>query len=199
VKFWNFVIDLTGENTFNVYVIATLIYSTCVYWILGVIYTLMDLTLKPKSLRKFKVQIGANEPVDKIKLWNAIKVVLFNQFVMGGLTSILPWYFRRFFVLVDLRAIPSFSKVIIDLIVCIFFEEVLFYYTHRMFHSRFFYTRFHKQHHEWKSPIAITAIYCHPIEQLVCNLFPVMFGTFLMKSHLSFVWLWFTIVICTTM
>jgi methylsterol monooxygenase len=38
------------------------------YWILGGIYVLMDLTLKPEFIRKYKVQPGTNEPVDKMRL-----------------------------------------------------------------------------------------------------------------------------------
>jgi hypothetical protein len=39
------------------------------YWTVGGIYIIMDLTLKPNSLRKYKVQPGKNEPVERIKLY----------------------------------------------------------------------------------------------------------------------------------
>lgn len=31
------------------------------------------------------------------------------------------------------------------------------------------YQRIHKRHHEWKAPVAMVSIYCHPIEHLVSN------------------------------
>lgn len=35
------------------------------YWIIGAIYSFFDLTLKPESLRKYKIQPGHNEPLDR--------------------------------------------------------------------------------------------------------------------------------------
>jgi hypothetical protein len=44
--------------------------TLAIHWILGGIFLLMDLTLKPKFLRKYKIQPGANESVDQGKLLN---------------------------------------------------------------------------------------------------------------------------------
>ena len=51
-----------------------------------------------------------------------------------------------------------------DLVICVLVEEVLFYYSHRLLHSRWFYGRVHKQHHEYKAPVGMAAIYAHPLE-----------------------------------
>lgn len=47
-----------------------------VYWFFGAIYTFMDLTNKPAILRKYKIQPGTNEPVDKKRLTN-VYLILF--------------------------------------------------------------------------------------------------------------------------
>lgn len=41
---------------------------TFVYWLFGGLYTLMDITNLPSALRKYKIQPGTNEPVDRTKL-----------------------------------------------------------------------------------------------------------------------------------
>lgn len=39
-----------------------------VYWIFGGIYTFLDVTNKPSALRRYKIQPGTNEPVDRKRL-----------------------------------------------------------------------------------------------------------------------------------
>ena len=46
--------------------------SYLVYWGVGILYTIMDLTLKPQAFRKYKIQHGTNEPVDN---WKLLKVI----------------------------------------------------------------------------------------------------------------------------
>jgi len=50
---------------------GTTIYTFAVYWIIGAIYTTMDITNKPAALRKYKIQPGTNEPVDPKRLMKA--------------------------------------------------------------------------------------------------------------------------------
>lgn len=155
---WNRVIDLTGENPFVVYVIGTTVWSMGFYWFIGGLYLLMDLTLSPQALRKYKVQPETNEPVDKAALFDAIKVILSNQIFVGVPMTIISFYLKkRKGFPEDFRAVPSFDKVFLDLLVCILVDEIGFYYSHRLFHNKFFYKNIHKQHHLWTSPIAITA------------------------------------------
>ena len=39
-----------------------------VYWGFGLLYTFMDITGYPSSIRKYKIQPGTNEPVEAKKL-----------------------------------------------------------------------------------------------------------------------------------
>lgn len=88
------------------------------------------------------------------------------------------------------QELPSLFRLLFDLSILICCEEIGFYYVHRLLHHRFFYNRFHRVHHEWQTPIAMAAIYCHPVEHIFCNLMPIFGGFLLLGSHVFTCWLW---------
>ena len=73
------------------------------------------------------------------------------------------------------------------------------FYIFRLFHNRFLYKRFHKRHHEWQAPIAVTAIYAHPLEHAGSNLLPPFLGPLILGSHIATSWLWFSLAILSTL
>ena len=54
-------------------------------------------------------------------------------------------------------------------------------------------------HHEWTSPMALTAVYCHPLEHILVNLFPSSLGPILVHNHITSVWLWSVYAILRTL
>jgi len=66
-------------------------------------------------------------------------------------------------------------------------EDAGAYYYHRMLHMPFFYKRFHKLHHRYKSPTAFSATAMHPVEFFIFQsiiiaplfLFPIHAGVYL--------------------
>ncbi len=82
--------------------------------------------------------------------------------------------------------LPTFQWVLLELSICILIEELVFYYSHRLLHNPRIYKYIHKKHHEWTAPIAITAIYCHPIEHIFSNLLPPLLGISSFYSFITF-------------
>ncbi|KAF4523699.1 hypothetical protein B566_EDAN011563 [Ephemera danica] len=157
-----------------------------VYWLVGGIYTLLDITNKPAALRRYKIQPGTNEPVDTTRLLKVLGQVLFNQVAVGVPTAYLSFMLMEWRGFPPLRNLPTFHWVLAEMAFLILIEEIGFYYAHRF-------------HHEWTAPIAVTAIYCHPIEHVFSNLFPPFLGVFVVGSHVATAWLWFTLAICNTL
>ncbi|KJE94740.1 sterol desaturase [Capsaspora owczarzaki ATCC 30864] len=188
----------SSASDFNLWVWGTLISHLLVFWLLNAFYLTVDLTQKPKWMLKFKIQDGQNQPVDKARLYSAIKRALFNQLFM------MPVFSAASFGLAQARGIefgtplPSFQTIIFHLACYGVVEEIMFYYSHRLLHWGVLYKRIHKLHHEWTAPIGITAIYAHPIEHLLSNLIPVAAGPLIMGSHLVVFWIWYSLAIFVT-
>lgn len=195
---WDQFLDCFGDDESVLFIYGTTLLTMGLYWGVGSIYILMDYFNWPKWIRKYKVQPGTNEPVDTKRLVSAIGYVLFNQTIVG-----IPFaafgYWMMYKPTRSLRVLPTFSSVLLELAVFIVVEEIVFYYSHRLLHHRRLYKHIHKKHHEWTAPIAVTAIYCHPLEHLLSNILPPALGTIIMSSHISTSWLWYSMAILRTL
>lgn len=76
---------------------------------------------------------------------------------------------------------------------CIMFvcEDIAGYAGHRLMHHPFFYSRFHKVHHEHANTVTIAATYAHPVEFVATNT-PAIFGFALLgsKTHFATLLMW---------
>lgn len=61
-----------GDDDYTLLTFWMMVLIHVVFYGVGAIYTLMDITNKPQFLRKYKIQPGTNEPVDNLKLKNLI-------------------------------------------------------------------------------------------------------------------------------
>merc|ERR1712032_1016645 len=86
--------------------------------------------------------------------------------------------------------LPSHSQRLLHLGAVVLCNEILFFYSHWAMHLPAFYARFHKQHHEFTSPIGLVAIYCHPVEFVLCDLIPLTAGLLLCRAPLFTVYMW---------
>jgi len=82
------------------------------------------------------------------------------------------------------KSIPSLLSLWKDSMIFLALYEGISYHTHVMLHLPFFYKHVHKIHHEWTSPIALTAAYAHPFEYAISNVSPALIASLLLKPHI---------------
>lgn len=133
-------------------------------------------------------------------------LVLLNTLVVGPMLTFAAvpawnytWGLRGFSSEEErLSTYPTSLELLLSLVVFLLVEEVGFYYSHRLAHHKWLYGWIHKIHHEYKAPVAYTAVYAHPLEHLLVNVAPVIAGPALLGSHPTTATTWIVLALLYT-
>lgn len=106
---------------------------------------------------------------------------------------VMPWAGLR-----EVPELPSAPVALAQLGVIIAVEEVLFFYSHRLLHLQPFYRLIHARHHTFPAPFGLAAVYAHPLEHLLSNLFPISLGPLLVDAHPLLTLAWTALALCNT-
>lgn len=123
-----------------------------------------------KRIRKITNVFKVAKNITCNMIWTLIATNIINIFSYDG--------FRDY---------PVFFK----LVMCFLIVEIWFYHIHYLLHNKLFYSTFHKTHHTFAEPYALTAMYCSPFEAVFCNLIAVTLGPLLMSLSTPWVYIWF--------
>lgn len=182
----------------QIFLIGSFLVSFLAFWTPSLLFLVLDLSGQPVFLLRYKTQSDVNVPLDWALFVKGFKRVAFNFFILNSAVGYVTFPIFRYTSGSFDRPLPNLAEIICHLICFVLIEEVGFYYSHRLFHSPYFYKRFHKIHHEWIAPIAMSAIYAHPLEHVFSNLAPVIAGPVILGSHVATVWIWFAVALINT-
>jgi len=192
---WNYL-----ENSLTpiqLYVFGAFIVPSILYWIYGIVFSYFDLQTN-SFLRSWKIQPDKNDPLERERLLECIKVALFNQFIITPPVGLVFYYLYRWRGCSMTLPLPSFNSFVFQIAMCILVVETLFYYFHRLLHLPYVYRLYHKKHHTWTAPIAFAAVYCHPVEHVVGNLLPILCGPLFINAHLAVTFVWIIMTLSNT-
>ncbi|XP_055935940.1 fatty acid hydroxylase domain-containing protein 2-like isoform X2 [Argiope bruennichi] len=192
---WFSFYSFCSGDEFVLNVIVPFIIMVTVYWSVGVFFIVVDITGKPNFVIKFKIpdSTATKYPRFTEDTFRVVAAqVLFNQTVIS-IPVICSCFLIRNYIGYNMgMTLPKPHVFIFDIVAQISAEEVFFYYSHRFLHHPLLYKRFHKKHHEWIIPIGMSAIYCHPVEQVLANVLPTYMGSILAGTHVTSLWAWLT-------
>ncbi|XP_078509809.1 fatty acid hydroxylase domain-containing protein 2 isoform X2 [Lissotriton helveticus] len=195
---WGKLHSFFGGSEWALFSLGTLVIPSLTFWFFNALLMVMDATGKPTAITRYRIQLGKNSPVDLVRLRQAALTVLFNQ-VFISLPMVMVMY-----PIMHWRGnpcgpeLPTFHWVLLELSIFTLIEEVLFYYSHRLFHHPSLYKHIHKKHHEWTAPVGVVSLYAHPLEHMLSNMLPPMVGPMIMGSHVATIMLWFCLALLST-
>ena len=107
-------------------------------------------------------------PSDK-KIRENIITSLVMQFIVNPLSGYYIFeYFQKWGMLSVTADLPAVGAIIKTLLISHLFENIMFYITHRLFHTKALYW-LHKQHHTFAGTIGPAAEYANPIEFIIAK------------------------------
>lgn len=137
-------------------------------------------------LQEYKIQ--KNKPKNKEELLTATfyKNLMSHFLIIPALIWFLFDPFASRGMRVDFESFKdnvTWAIIARDFAVALFWNDTLFYWSHRALHHPTLYW-IHKKHHEYNQPVAQASEWAHPIEEVLCNVIPSVLGCYLMGSHL---------------
>jgi len=165
------------------------------YWLLSFIFGCIDCYIIKKNKLSHKLQpnyLPVNIKKYKQLFLKLSKNILQFQFIYLLPLSIIFSYFAPNMYHLESE---SCNNLLWKFGIIILIEEFLFYHMHYLFHSKWLY-KYHKLHHTINSPIAVSTIYCHPLENMFINIGPLLVGPYIVG--LSWFWTQVWLVFATT-
>lgn len=103
-------------------------------------------------------------------LWRRLPLILLNLTILSLLVLVGLRAMSDYFVL---NEYPSAITLTWQVLVILFFDDLYFYFYHRLLHeNKFLLAKIHSIHHKASTPFPMEYIYVHPLEWLMGSLGP---------------------------
>jgi len=177
------------------------------YGVFAVTYIVHGLLLLPFDLlaiERSKIQPGQHQVTDPRKPLPRLMRALVQNFILTflfnlAMTAQVIWTRGRWGYDMGFGSkLPSKQQQVIWFVLGLCWNEVNFYYSHRALHHPRIYSKIHKKHHEYTAPFGLMALYSHPVEHLISNLWAFLGIVPILRFHSYFAYCWVAAAIMGT-
>lgn len=169
------------DDRYKVPVVITTVFIV-VYWVNGLFLLALERCM-PQTLQKYRIQkdialkAHSRPPMDKL-----IKNLLVNTALIPVIAFCMSKCVRH---RPEIWELPGPLEMLCSGVVNVIVNEIMFFYGHWLLHAnKFLYKRIHKIHHEFKAPMGLAALYCHPVELVLSDFLPLGMGILLFNHNL---------------
>lgn len=182
---------ITNFTDFQLASIGSFLLHESIFFLSGLPFIILETT---GLLSKYKIQSKTNTPAAQEK---CITRLLLYHFCVNLPVMVVSYPVFRFMGMRSVLPLPSW-KVVVSQLVCYFIlEDFVFYWGHRILHTKWLYKHVHSVHHEYATPFGLTSEYAHPAEILFLG-FATIIGPAITGPHLFTLWLWMSLRVLET-
>ncbi|CAN4100994.1 unnamed protein product [Withania somnifera] len=182
---------ITNFNDFQLACLGSFFLHESVFFLSGLPFILLE---RAGWLSKYKIQTKNNSPaaqercITRLLLYHfcvnlPLMMASYPVFKLMGMRSTLP--------------LPSWKVISTQVLFYFILEDFVFYWGHRILHTKWLYKHVHSVHHEYATPFGLTSEYAHPAEILFLG-FATIVGPAITGPHLITLWLWMVLRVLET-
>ncbi|KAG5401691.1 hypothetical protein IGI04_016298 [Brassica rapa subsp. trilocularis] len=176
---------------FQLACIGSFIVHETVFFLSGLPYIFLERT---GLLSTYKIQTKHNTPEAQGK---CIAWLLFYHSCVNFPLMLFSYRVFKFMGMRSSFPLPSWKVVSAQILFFFIIEDFVFYWGHRILHTKWLYKNVHSVHHEYATPFGLTSEYAHPAEILFLG-FATFIGPALTGPHLITLWLWLVLRVIET-
>jgi len=169
------------------------ILSVTFLFTISLCFAYVDIYNKPECIVKRKINKKKVPPSDIKKAFG----VVFKRTVVDAPLNLALIYGTIYVGNVYHGVMPSVPYILLDFVLRFIITDIYFYTAHRIVH-KWFYNTVHKTHHYFKTPVAISSLYCERTEMLFVNLMALQVPSMILRSHIYLIILWTIIGVVNT-
>ncbi|XP_020421144.1 methylsterol monooxygenase 2-2 isoform X1 [Prunus persica] len=186
---WRYLI--TNFNDFQLACLGSFFLHESVFFLSGLPFIFLE---RAGWLNKYKIQTKNNSPAAQEK---CITRLLLYHFCVNLPVMIISYPVFKFMGMRSSLPLPSWKVVSTQIIFYFILEDFVFYWGHRVLHTKWLYKHVHSVHHEYATPFGLTSEYAHPAEILFLG-FATIIGPAITGPHLITLWLWMVLRVLET-
>ncbi|XP_057507507.1 methylsterol monooxygenase 2-2-like [Actinidia eriantha] len=182
---------ITHFNDFQLACLGSFFLHESVFFLSGLPFIYFE---RAGWLSKYKIQTKNNTPAAQEK---CITRLLLYHFCVNLPVMIVSYPVFRFMGMRSSLPLPSWKVLSTQILFYFILEDFVFYWGHRILHTKWLYKHVHSVHHEYATPFGLTSEYAHPAEILFLG-FATIVGPAITGPHLITLWLWMVVRVLET-